>query len=264
MGADAGARTTLRNRRLSFGWAAVVTAALLAGCGDAPLTGIGDGASEWIGEPTIVTTTTIPVTVPKALPSHNLKWFNDTIETEALGDPAALLEEVFRRRGGDLIVQASRAEIVALLPEIKFLAAAPYQAEYVTSQLVFEGSGLLSKDPVAGFGFWSSEPYTRSRSVAQVATLWVSEDPEAAQELSEPGADISCGRFASRVTERCAILEMGDVPVWTLDANNGTTYVWFDGVYRYELFARSLIPPDAMSDVVPSLMPLAELVPASS
>ena len=29
--------------------------------------------------------------------------------------------------------------------------------------------------------------------------------------------------------------------VWSLEASNGTTMVWFDGDYRYELFGRSYV-----------------------
>lgn len=240
----------------------MVVISSLAACGEAPLTGLGQKSSDWIAEPTITTTTTVPVTIPVVVSSERLKWFNDTIVTDSLGDPEALRQEIFRRRGGDLIVQTSRAEIATLVPNLKFPSQAPYQAEYVTSQLVFEGTGEVSRDPVAGFGIWSSEPYTRSRSVAQMVTLWVSEDPEAAVEVSESGSDLSCARFATRAATSCEIIEVGETPVWLLRADNGRTLIWFDGVHRYEMFGRSFVSLDALRRMVPDMTSIVEVASA--
>jgi hypothetical protein len=156
-------------------------------------------------------------------------------------------------------VQASRAEIAALVPELKFPSSTPYLSEYVTSQIVFDNDGNLSADPVAAFGIWSSEPYTRSRSVAQLIILRVSEDPEGAAEVADPAAEISCARFAERTTEVCAVATVEGKPVWSLEASNGTTLVWFDENYRYELFGRTFVSVTALQQMVGSLVPLAEL-----
>ena len=62
----------------------------------------------------------MPITVPSVIGSDVLKWFNDTIVTTApLDDPVAVEDEIFDRRAGDLFIQASRAEIISLLPEVK-------------------------------------------------------------------------------------------------------------------------------------------------
>jgi len=129
----------------------------------------------------------------------------------------------------------------------------------VTSQLVFDERGDLADDPVAAFGIWSSEPYTRSRSVAQMVIMSVSVDPEVAADVASPGADNSCERFADRSTEVCAVATISGRPVWSLEASNGTTMVWYDGQYRYELFGRSYVAPAALQEMVVDLVPLSEL-----
>ena len=244
---------------LRMGSLLVVAAVAFAACGDAPLQSLGERSSGWLNEPTIVTTTTVPVTLPLAVDSETLKWFNDGIGSGETDDPAVLMREIFERRGGDLFIQSSRAEIATILPEVAFPSRVPYLAEYVTSQLVFEASGELSNDPTIAFGIWSAEPYTRSRSVAQIAVLRVAIDEEAAAEMAEPGAAISCARFADRVTQACEIVEIAGRPCWSLRADNGHTFVWFDGPYRYELFGRSFVPVAALEEVVLNTTPLAGL-----
>ena len=232
---------------------------LVVACGDAPLQSVGEKSSEWINQPTVPTTTVVVTTVPIVVTSEILKWFNDTIVSESLDDPGALRQEIFRRRGGDLIIQSSKAEMEVLLPELKFPSVVPYLAEYVTSQIVFSGSGQLSDDPVVGFGLWSSEPYTRSRSVAQMVVLRVSLDEDAATELAELEADPSCARFSSNSAQSCEIRRVGDTTVWFLRADNGSTLVWLDGSYRYELFGRTFVPVAALERMIPSFVPLREL-----
>ena len=232
---------------------------LVGACGDAPLQSVGEKSSEWINEPTVPTTAAVVTTAPVVVTSEILKWFNDSIVSESMDDPGALLQEIFRRRGGDLIIQSSRAEMMVLLPELKFPSVVPYLAEYVTSQIVFSGSGQLADDPVVGFGLWSSEPYTRSRSVAQMVVLWVSFDEDAAAELAEPGADTSCARFSGSSTQSCEIRQIGDTTVWSLRADNGNTMVWLDGSFRYELFGRTSVPVAILERMIPSFAPIGEL-----
>ncbi|MGH8915932.1 MAG: hypothetical protein ACRDZM_15635, partial [Acidimicrobiia bacterium] len=247
----------VRNRARA---AAVLATILLAACGDAPFASLGQRTSDWIAEPTVLTTTTIPTTVPVVISAGILKWFNDGLgDASLLGDPDALRDAIFARRAGDLFVQASRAEIAALVPELKFPSSTPYLSEYVTSQIVFDSDGNLSSDPIAAFGIWSSEPYTRSRSVAQMMVLRVSVDAEAAAEVAEPGAEISCARFSDRTTEVCAVTTLDGVPVWSLEASNGTTLAWFDEDYRYELFGRSFVAVPALQEMVSDLVPLSDL-----
>jgi hypothetical protein len=247
----------LRNRVRTA--ALLVTVLFLTACGDAPFASLGRRSSDWIGEPTVVTTTTFVTTVPIVVGAEILKWYNDGLGGEFLDDPEALKVAIFARRGGDLFIQASRAEIVALIPEIKFPSSTPYLSEYVTSQLVFDETGDLEADPVVAFGIWSSEPYTRSRSVAQMIVMQVSNDAVAAAELAEPGADTSCTRFEDRTTSVCVAGTIGGRTVWSLEASNGNTLIWYDGDFRYELFGRSYVAPAALDAMVTDLVPLAEL-----
>ena len=237
----------------------VIAVVLLAACGDAPFATLGRRSSDWIGQPTVLTTTTVATSVPIVVGAEILKWYNDGLGGEFLDDPDSLKVAIFARRGGDLFIQASRAEMVALLPDLKFPASTPYLSEYVTSQLVFDETGDLEDDPVAAFGIWSSEPYTRSRSVAQMIVMQVSVDVVNATEVSEPGADISCTRFEDRTTSECVTGTIGGRTVWSLEASNGNTLIWFDEDYRYELFGRSYVLPAALEEMVTDLVLLSEL-----
>ena len=62
-----------------------------------------------------------------------------------------------------------------------------------------------------------------------------------------------------RSTEVCAVAKVAGRPVWSLEASNGTTMVWFDGDYRYELFGRSYVALAALQKMVRDLVPLSEL-----
>lgn len=224
---------------------------------------MGRRSSEWIGDPEVVTTTTIPSTAPEVVSSRELLWSNDSIVALNLDDPQAVIAGVFARREGDRFIQASRAEIAAVLSGVSFPRTVPYGAEWVSSQLVIENSGLLSEDPAAAFGIWSAEPYTRSRSVAQMAILRVYIDPVNSAEVALPDAEISCARFATRGTEQCAIVSEGDLDLWRLISTAGTTIVWFGEPYRYELFGRAFVSVSALEKVAATVMPLADLMPSA-
>lgn len=230
--------------------ALAAVALALAACGGSPLESLGLRSSDWINEPTVPTTIAVVTTTPTVIASDNLQWANDDIETANLGDHAALLAEVFDRREGDRFIQASRYEIAAALPEISFPAVVPPAAKWVSSQLVFDNDGSLALDPTVAFGIWSAEPYTRSRSVAQMMVLRVATDPVAADEVTSGEVDASCARFAERSTQECELLTIADRPTWVLDAASGATLIWFDGQYRYELFGRSFVPIDVLEDMV--------------
>lgn len=234
------------------------------GCGGDPLAAVGERSAEWINEPEVVTTTLPTVTVPIVIDTESLLWSNDEIVSENLGNPDALLTEVFARREGDRFIQASRDEISTILPELGFPSSVPYGAEWVSSQLVIESSGLLSDDPVAAFGIWSAEPYTRSRSVAQLAVLRVVADAETAVQIEQAGEPPGCARFAERTTEGCNQFEVNDRTVWALSSQHGATLVWFDGPYRYELFGRPFVSFDALTEMAGRSLKLRDLVPARS
>jgi hypothetical protein len=241
----------------------VFVAVVVAACGESPLQVIGERSAEWINEPEVVTTTLPPVTTPRFVEIEILQWANEDIVNPDLGDRSALIATVFERREGDRFIQASRDEIVAALPGVEFPAVAPYGAEWVSSQLVIENNGTLSRDPTAAFGIWSAEPYTRSRSVAQMVIISVVIDPETAAEIAEAGDDVSCARFADRATNVCETLNLEGKQVWKLVGSGGTTLIWFSGDYRYELFGRNFVPSDDLSEMVGSTLLLADLEPVS-
>ncbi len=232
-------------------------------CGDVPLQAIGERSSEWINEPDVVTTTLPPATIPRFVNIDRLAWSNDDIVNPNLGDRNELIASVFARREGDRFIQASRREIVAALPGLEFPALAPHGAQWVSSQLVVENNGTLSRDPTVAFGIWSAEPYTRSRSVAQMAVLRAAIDPETAAEVTASGDDVSCARFAERATNICEIVNLGDQKAWKLVATGGTTFIWFSGDYRYELFGKDFVTTDDLAEMASNSILLSELEPAA-
>jgi hypothetical protein len=237
----------------------LAAAVTLTACSDAPFQGIGERTSGWINEPTVPTTTTVVVTRPVVVSSLVLQWFNDDIETQNLDSPEELISEVFARREGDRFIQASRAEIEVALPDIMFPALVPYGAEWVSSQLVIENTGLLSDDPSVAFGIWSAEPYTRSRTVAQMVVLSVALDPEMAAALASGEADVSCAQFSDVTTESCELVQVGSSSFWRLRSAGGTTIIWFDNTYRYEMFGRNFISPEVLQEMATDMIPLSEL-----
>lgn len=241
---------------------AMVMVLAATACGESPLESIGLRSSDWINEPTVPTTLAVVTTIPMEIPAERLLWANDTIETENLGDHDALLEEVFNRREGDRFIQASRHEIGAALPGIAFPSLAPSGAEWVSSQLVFDNDGSIAADPSAAFGVWSAEPYSRSRSVAQMVVIRVATDPVGAEEAAS--VEPSCERFEESSSDRCEVRTVGDRPTWRLSASSGSTFVWFDGDYRYELYGRSFVPVAILENMASSMVSLTSLTEEAS
>lgn len=242
----------------------LIAAVLLAACGDMPLQAIGERSADWINEPEVVTTSLPPATTPRFVDIGELSWSNDEIVNPNLDDRNALIAAVFERRAGDRFIQASREEIAAALEGVEFPAMAPYGAEWISSQLVIESNGALSRDPSAAFGIWSAEPYTRSRSVAQMAIFRVVIDPEAAAEVAESPQDVSCARFAERSTNVCEIVGIDGRHVWKLDSSGGTTLIWFSGDYRYELFGKDFVAVEDLIEMAGDTVLLADLRPEAS
>lgn len=249
--------------RRRFGVVVSLIALALTGCGPAPLESMGWRSSEWINEPTVPTTTPAVTTVPTDVPAVALQWANDQIVAANLGDPAAVAAAVFARRQGDRFVQASRHEIAAALPDVTFPGEAPPGAEWVSSQLVFENDGSIADDPSAAFGIWSAEPYSRSRSVAQMIVLRVSNDLVTATDLASGEVDATCALFAERSTDECEMIVVGDRDTWVLTAPSGATLVWFDGPYRYELYGRSFVPVQTLEEMSADMVPLTSLATSS-
>lgn len=247
--------------RLLAGRRAVVAFVLLSvvACGEAPLESIGLRSSEWINEPTVPTTIAINTTTPTIVAATRLQWANDEIETANLADRDALLAAVFERRQGDRFIQATREEIVVALPDVAFPGTAPAGAAWVSSQLVFDNDGTIAADPSAAFGIWSAEPYTRSRSVAQMVVLRVADDLDTATELSTGQIAASCALFADRTSDSCELINVASRDTWLLGDSGGTTVIWFEGPYRYELYGRTYVSDNVLTRMSESMTPLASL-----
>jgi hypothetical protein len=232
---------------------------LVATACSSPFLSLGNRSSNWINEPKVTTTTRPQVDVPTTVSSESLQWANDEIVSGPFETREDVVAAVFARRQGDRFIQASRSEIAAAVPDMRFPQVAPFGAEWVSSQLVIENNGTLSAAPTAAFGFWSAVPYTRSRSVAQMGVMRVAHDPETAAELGGPDSAFSCARFAEETTDECALIELDGRDVWRLSASGGTTLVWFEGDYRYELFGRTFVPVDVLEEMATGTILLSEL-----
>ena len=259
---------TLRSTRQNAGVKILRIAVLLLGawvvlaaCGPDPLASVGEGASEWIGEPTVPTVPVDENTGSELTLTRNVDWYNENLSEVPGTTPSEIIAGVFARSSPqDRFAQATPAEIAAALPDIWFPAALPPDVKYVTSQLVYDRStGQLAADQVAAFGLWIVEPYTRSRSVGQQGILTVVADPEGADLIESGAGDISCARYTSFGGD-CAQIEIDDQPGWSLADQTGSTLVWFNGDLRYELFIRIGVDLELAMDVAESSRPLQNLI----
>lgn len=239
--------------------AALLATVVLVACGESPLESMGLRSSEWINEPTVPTTIVVDTTVPRFVSAENLQWSNDVIVNESMDDQAAMISAVFDRREGDRFIQSSRAEIAVALPEVAFPGRAPTGAEWVSSQLVLENDGTLSNEPSAAFGIWSTEPYTRSRSVAQMIVIRVSNDLDTATELATGAVEPGCARFADRAADECEIITIGSRDTWLLGESGGSTLIWYESPYRYEMYGRPFVPIRVLQEMSGSMVPLSTL-----
>lgn len=245
---------------------ALVGMALLAlaatGCSDEAFGDLGGRSSDWIGEVATTATTTTTLAPSQTRPATAVDWHNDELgEPDPEATPEEVLAAVFARAGdSSQYLQASRAEIVAAVPDVAFPAIVPAPVGYITSQLVIESRVLrLSAEPTVAFGLWSVEPYTRSRSVGQIAILNVSTDPNGAQVAADPNVEATCAAFTGE-NQMCGVEDFLDHPVWRLEGEGGVTHLWYQGEYRYELGGR--VDEEVMHEVIASMAPLAELLPA--
>jgi hypothetical protein len=82
--------------------------------------------------------------------------------------------------------------------------------------------------------------------------------PFAAGELAED--DDGCSRFTDRVLESCTRVRLDDRPAWILTDPVGTTLVWEEGPYRYELFYRDRIKPVVARAMAVGMAPINRAV----
>jgi hypothetical protein len=134
----------------------------------------------------------------------------------------------------------------------------PGDVGFVTSQLVFStDTGQLAREFQAAFGLWTVVPYSRDRSVAQSAILWVARDSRPPADIDDPGG--GCAQFSDRVPDTCRAFQLDSVTVWLLGDRSGDTLVWFQEGYRYELFHRSQVSTDEALAMADAMEPLSDL-----
>ena len=130
-----------------------------------------------------------------------------------------MADKVWLRRDGEgRFIQASRLEIASALPEIRFPGLIPDDVGWITSQLVFDVSAHASLDggTSAAFGLWAVEPYTVSEGRVAVLRIGRATDDQQAEPF-EIVADV---------------------------VDEGLSLNWVTGIYRYELFCRTILPED--------------------
>ncbi len=221
-------------------------------------------------DPTVATTTTRVVAVPSGLlaasTAKTVAWVNDDLgdlSPAAPATPEEVINAVWSRSNRqDRFVQASRSEIAAALPAVEVPELVPENVAFVTSQLVFDPStGLLAPNTVAAFGFWSDKPYTKSRSVSQLAVLMVAVDeptpepvvPDTIGVPEPPPVDDRCEELADGTVEACAQVTLEDgCPAWSLDVTDGWRLVWSEGGYTYDLFVRNADTADLAAQMAGS------------
>lgn len=239
----------------------LVLSLAVAACSEDSLGRLGGRSSDWIGEVATTAATTTTRAPVRTRSAESADWINDGLGTPAAeASPDDVLAAVFARAGDESrFLQASRAEIVAVTPDVAFPETLPVEVGYITSQLVIESRTLrLANDPTVAFGLWSVEPYTRSRSVGQVAVLNVATDPAGAEVANESDTEATCAAFTNG-DRLCSIESFIDVPVWRLEGEGGVIHIWYRTPYRYELDGGHDVDEELVHSVIDSMVPLADL-----
>ena len=212
---------------------------VLSSCGESgPLDGLGDRSTEFVRIGVEATTTTearvvFLVANEGLVGSGDLLWTNDDLGGGGLSEPPVVIRGVWSRQIGSRFVQASRGEIAAAMPTIRFPSLVSEDVNWITSQLVFDPvTGELDGNTSAAFGLWSVEPYTVTEG--QLGVLRVG---------SAPG-DVGAGRNDT-------------VPILVPD---GVNLGWTEGGLRYEMFCRASIPDAVCEAIIDSFAPLSTLL----
>lgn len=221
---------------------------------------MGEGSSDWIQEPTVVTVAPTQAGGSALAPVVGSDWFNNDLAPVGGTSPAEIISGVYTRASpSDPFVQATPAEIAIALPGVVFPSLTPPEVRYITSQLVYNLNNItLADDQVAAFGLWTVEPYTRSRSVGQQGVFTVIPDDEGLAAVASGTADTSCARYIDQ-NVACSVQEVDNSPAWELTDQLGTTLVWYGDAYRYELFLRPGIEPSLAIEMADSARPLSSL-----
>lgn len=229
-------------------------AALAGAACSQPLGGMGRASSEWVrGEEE-------PAPMPEAMeegpptplhPVSEAEWVNDALGAGG-GSPAVVLGRVLARADeGEAFVQASRREIAAALPGVRFPSLVPAEVEHVTSQLVLDPeAGTLDEGTVAAFGMWTVRPYSVSHTIGRRSVLTVGRMGEEAE-----GSD----RCPAPDPAACQSVPIGEGAAWVVVGEARHTVVWSEGPYRYELVCHEPVDRASCLRMAGSSSPLEEL-----
>ncbi len=212
-------------------------AIVVAACGEDPLSGVGDLANQVVHDGTTTTFIASPPTgiaavgIPISTRSADeLTWLNiDRVPVSA--DPRDVLIEVWERGRGVTsgFVQAGPDEITLVLPELIFPGSVPLDVLHVSSQLVFDSSGILDPRTSAAFGLWNTVPYSVGRAAGQVAVLTVGQTIN---------VDVADDAITSEVVA------------------DGIALTWQHVGLTYEIFCRDTLPEAACWEMATSGRPL--------
>lgn len=246
----------------------------MSACGARPLENLGERTSGLLSESrvssTVATTTTTSPIVEVVQPLHstsNLAWLNDDSDVWGEGGPGQLepqqvIDVIWKASNGtDAFVQVSPMEIASALPGIKFPRLVSSAVWHVSSQLVFSTTaGTLSSDYVAAFGLWTVEPYTEARATGQLAILWVAHRGRVPQAGGADGDAVCPEQLLVENVQACRPTFIGVIEGWWLEVIDGSSLLWNDGPYSYELFHRPGIGEDLAVQVAESMKPLRDVV----
>lgn len=210
----------------------------LTACGDM-LEGVGDLSRTVVHGDSTTTTTTVAGggEALRLRPVTEVDWINDGIGVTTAGLPSdEILLSVWLR--GDQVspsIQSSQREIADVLPGIEFPQLVPAGVSHISSQLVFDTiTASLGVGTAAAFGLWVGEPYTASRSEAQLAVLRVG------IKTFDDGSP--------------------DNEIFSFSVADGRELSWVDGKYVYQLFCRTGVSTAACEAMAGSMIPLSLLV----
>ncbi len=169
---------------------------------------------------------------PGVIPIEDVRWFNEGIEGEELGEANIVIPTVWARGGEEgRFVQASPAEINIALPGMEFPAVVPQTSQWVTSQLVYDpASATLDPNTFAAFGLWSVPPYTDD--AGRLAVLRVGQ----ARDNASTGINSAANE-------------------------TGLNLVWSSGAYRYDLQCYPGLDQDVCWQMAEVMAPLASVAP---
>lgn len=227
--------TSYSNRWL---WRVVPLALIIMACGDnGMLDGVGRRSQEAVLGDFVPSSTRVedvgPEKIYRVVLSDGLNWWNDGIEDEATGEKNYVVAKVWARNPQQRVHQASRLEVLQVLPGIGFPGVVPEEVQYITSQLVYDtASATLDAEFSVQFGLWPSEPYGDGSNVA--------------------------------------VLRVGDAGEFRIDGivadvvDSGLSLSWTAGQYRYELFCSTTIIDELCWQMAEATVSLESQLPPSA